>query len=176
MEKHMVKPLIAAEDVEKRIRELAAQLNEDYAGREIHLIGILKGSVPFLCALAKHLTVPVTMDFMSCSSYGSGTTSSGAVRLNKDLDESIEGRHVLIVEDIIDTGRTLSYLVNLLEDRKPASMKLATLLDKPYRRVCPVRVDYSCFEIEDVFVVGYGLDYDQIYRNLDYIGYVEFTE
>ncbi len=174
MEKHVVKPLIPAEKVEKRIVELADQLNRDYAGKTVHLIGILKGSVPFLCALAKHLTVPVTMDFMSCSSYGSGTTSSGAVRLNKDLDESIEGRDVLLVEDIIDTGHTLSYLVNLLKDRKPASLKLAALLNKPSRRTCPVNVDYSCFMIEDVFVVGYGLDYDQRYRNLDYVGYVEF--
>ncbi len=174
MEKHVVKPLIPAEEVEKRIVELADQLNRDYAGKTVHLIGILKGSVPFLCALAKHLTVPVTMDFMSCSSYGSGTTSSGAVRLNKDLDESIEGRDVLLVEDIIDTGHTLSYLVNLLQDRKPASLKLAALLNKPSRRTCPVDVDYSCFMIEDVFVVGYGLDYDQRYRNLDYVGYVEF--
>ena len=174
MEKHVVKPLIPAEKVEKRIVELADQLNRDYAGKTVHLIGILKGSVPFLCALAKHLTVPVTMDFMSCSSYGSGTTSSGAVRLNKDLDESIEGRDVLLVEDIIDTGHTLSYLVNLLKDRKPASLKLAALLNKPSRRTCPVDVDYSCFMIEDVFVVGYGLDYDQRYRNLDYVGYVEF--
>nr|MBQ6242899.1 hypoxanthine phosphoribosyltransferase [Lachnospiraceae bacterium] len=174
MEKHVVKPLISAEEVEKRICELAEQLNKDYAGRTVHMIGILKGSVPFLCALAKRLTVPVTMDFMSCSSYGSGTTSSGAVRLNKDLDESIEGRDVLLVEDIIDTGHTLSYLVNLLKDRKPASLKLAALLNKPSRRTCPVDVDYSCFMIEDVFVVGYGLDYDQRYRNLDYVGYVEF--
>ncbi|MBQ6075772.1 MAG: hypoxanthine phosphoribosyltransferase [Lachnospiraceae bacterium] len=174
MEKHVVKPLIPAEEVEKRIVELADQLNRDYAGKTVHMIGILKGSVPFLCALAKHLTVPVTMDFMSCSSYGSGTTSSGAVRLNKDLDESIEGRDVLLVEDIIDTGHTLSYLVNLLKDRKPASLKLAALLNKPSRRTCPVDVDYSCFMIEDVFVVGYGLDYDQRYRNLDYVGYVEF--
>lgn len=174
MEKHVVKPLISAEEVEKRICELAEQLNKDYAGRTVHMIGILKGSVPFLCALAKRLTVPVTMDFMSCSSYGSGTTSSGAVRLNKDLDESIEGRDVLLVEDIIDTGHTLSYLVNLLQDRKPASLKLAALLNKPSRRTCPVDVDYSCFMIEDVFVVGYGLDYDQRYRNLDYVGYVEF--
>ena len=174
MEKHVVKPLIPAEEVEKRIVELADQLNRDYAGKTVHMIGILKGSVPFLCALAKHLTVPVTMDFMSCSSYGSGTTSSGAVRLNKYLDESIEGRDVLLVEDIIDTGHTLSYLVNLLKDRKPASLKLAALLNKPSRRTCPVDVDYSCFMIEDVFVVGYGLDYDQRYRNLDYVGYVEF--
>ncbi len=176
MEKHVVKPLIAAEEVEKRIRELAEQINADYAGRTVHLVGILKGSVPFLCSLARHLTVPVTMDFMSCSSYGSGTTSSGAVRLNKDLDESIEGRDVLLVEDIIDTGHTLSYLVNLLQDRKPASLKLATLLNKPSRRTCPVDVDYTCFMIDDVFVVGYGLDYDQIYRNLNYVGYVEFVK
>lgn len=153
---------------------MARTINRDYEGKELHLIGVLKGSVPFLVHLARYLTMPLTMDFLSCSSYGSGTTSSGAVRLNKDLDEPIEGRHVLLVEDIIDTGHTLSYLLNLLQDRAPASLKLAALLDKPSRRTHPVAVDYSCFQIPDVFVVGCGLDYDQMYRNLPYVGYIEF--
>ncbi len=175
MKEHMVKPLFTEEEVDRKIRELAARISEDYAGRQLHLIGVLKGSVPFMAELAKRLTIPATMDFMSCSSYGGGTSSSGVVRLNKDLDESIEGRDVLLVEDIIDTGHTLSYLLNLLQDRKPASLKLAALLDKPSRRTCPVEVDYTCFKIPDVFVVGYGLDYDQLYRNLPYVGYVEFV-
>ena len=175
MKEHMVKPLFTEEEVDRNIRELAARISEDYAGRQLHLIGVLKGSVPFMAELAKRLTIPATMDFMSCSSYGGGTSSSGVVRLNKDLDESIEGRDVLLVEDIIDTGHTLSYLLNLLQDRKPASLKLAALLDKPSRRTCPVEVDYTCFKIPDVFVVGYGLDYDQLYRNLPYVGYVEFV-
>ena len=175
MKEHILKPLLTEEEVDLKIRELAARISEDYAGRQLHLIGVLKGSVPFMAELAKRLTIPVTMDFLSCSSYGGGTSSSGAVRLNKDLDESIEGRDVLLVEDIIDTGHTLSYLLNLLQDRNPASLKLASLLDKPSRRTCPVEVDYTCFQIPDVFVVGYGLDYDQMYRGLPYVGYVEFV-
>lgn len=175
MKEHILKPLLTEEEVDLKIRELAARISEDYAGKQLHLIGVLKGSVPFMAELAKRLTIPATMDFLSCSSYGGGTSSSGAVRLNKDLDESIEGRDVLLVEDIIDTGHTLSYLLNLLQDRKPASLKLAALLDKPSRRTCPVEVNYTCFKIPDVFVVGYGLDYDQLYRNLPYVGYVEFV-
>lgn len=175
MKEHILKPLLTEEEVDLKIRELAARISEDYAGKQLHLIGVLKGSVPFMAELAKRLTIPATMDFLSCSSYGGGTSSSGVVRLNKDLDESIEGRDVLLVEDIIDTGHTLSYLLNLLQDRKPASLKLAALLDKPSRRTCPVEVNYTCFKIPDVFVVGYGLDYDQLYRNLPYVGYVEFV-
>ncbi|MBQ5953939.1 MAG: hypoxanthine phosphoribosyltransferase [Lachnospiraceae bacterium] len=177
MEKHHLGVLIDSETVEKRIREVAEQINRDYAGKELHMICILKGSVPFMAQLSKYITVPVTFDYMSCSSYGGGTTSSGAVRMNKDLDEPIEGRHVIIIEDIIDSGNTLWYLQDILARRKPASLKLATLLDKPSRRVHPeVKVDYCCFTIEDKFVVGYGLDYDQHYRNLNYIGYVIFDE
>jgi len=127
-----------------------------------------------MCELAKRITVPVTLDFMSCSSYGSGTISKGIVRLAKDLDETIEGRDVIIIEDIIDSGNTLAYLFELLSARKPASLKLCTLLDKPSRRIRhDVKVDYSCFSIEDLFVVGYGLDYDQRYRNLPYVGVIE---
>ncbi len=167
--------LIGEQEVDAKIRELGAKLSEEYAGKSIHLICILKGSSFFACELAKRITVPVTIDFMSVSSYGSGTNSSGIVRLVKDLDEPIEGRDVLIVEDIIDTGRTLAHLMELLSTRNPASLKLCTLLDKPERRVVPMEVDYTCFRIPDKFVVGYGLDYDQKYRNLPYVGVVEFV-
>ena len=163
------------EDVDKRIAEVAAMINRDYAGKEVHLICILKGGVFFTCELAKRLMVPVSMDFMSVSSYGSGTESSGVVRIVKDLDESIAGKNVLIVEDIIDSGRTLAYLIEILKQRNPESIHLCTLLDKPERRVKKqAKVDYTCFEIPDEFVVGFGLDYDQKYRNLPYIGVVEF--
>lgn len=165
--------LINEQDVNAKIKEIAEQISKDYEGKEITLICILKGSVFFVCELAKRITVPVTLDFMSVSSYGPGTESSGRVKIVKDLDESIEGRDILIVEDIIDSGRTLSHLMTLLSARKPNSIKLCTLLDKPDRRVVPVDVDYTCFEIPDEFVVGYGLDYDQKYRNLPYVGVVE---
>lgn len=166
--------LIPEEEVEKRICEIAAQISKDYEGKSVHLICILKGSVMFMSELAKRITVPVTMDFMSCSSYGSGTVSKGIVKIAKDLDEPIEGRDALIVEDIIDSGNTLSYLIEILGKRKPASLRLCTLLDKPSRRVHhEVKVDYTCFQIEDLFVVGYGLDYDQRYRNLPYVGVIE---
>ena len=177
MKKHTVKTMIPEDKVEARIREVAEEINRDYADRSLHLVGILKGSIPFLWSLSRHLTMPVTMDFISCSSYGSGTSSSGVVRFNKDLDEPVEGKDVLLVEDIIDTGRTLSYLVKVLSERHARSLKLATLLDKPSRRVChDVVVDYCCFQIPDEFVVGYGLDYDQQYRNLPYIAYIEMLE
>ena len=166
-----VRILLKEEEVDKRIAEVAAMINRDYAGKEVHLICILKGGVFFTCELAKRLTVPVSMDFMSVSSYGSGTESSGVVRIVKDLDESIAGKNVLIVEDIIDSGRTLAYLIEILKQRNPESIHLCTLLDKPERRVKKqVKVDYTCFEIPDEFVVGFGLDYDQKYRNLPYIG------
>ena len=166
--------LIPEEEVEKRICEIAAQISKDYEGKSVHLICILKGSVMFMSELAKRITVPVTMDFMSCSSYGSGTVSKGVVKIAKDLDEPIEGRDALIVEDIIDSGNTLSYLIEVLGKRKPASLRLCTLLDKPSRRVHhEVKVDYTCFQIEDLFVVGCGLDYDQRYRNLPYVGVIE---
>lgn len=170
-----VRILLKEEEVDKRIAEVAAMINRDYAGKEVHLICILKGGVFFTCELAKRLTVPVSMDFMSVSSYGSGTESSGVVRIVKDLDESIARKNVLIVEDIIDSGRTLAYLIEILKQRNPESIHLCTLLDKPERRVKKqVKVDYTCFEIPDEFVVGFGLDYDQKYRNLPYIGVVEF--
>lgn len=164
--------MISEEKLDERIREIAAQISRDYEGRTIHLICVLKGGVFFMVELAKRLTVPVTMDFMSCSSYGDDTKSCGAVRIVKDLDQGIEGKDVLVVEDIVDSGRTLSYLLENLKSRRPASLKLCTLLDKPERRVVNVLVDYTCFEVPDEFVVGYGLDYAQKYRNLPFIGVV----
>ena len=172
----MIRELISEEEVDKRIRELGEEISRDYAGKQIHLICVLKGGVFFMCELAKRITVPVSMDFMCVGSYGDGTKSSGVVRIAKDLDESIEGKEVLIVEDIIDSGNTLYYLMDVLQRRKPASLRLCTLLDKPERRVKDVKVDYTGFEIPDEFIVGYGLDYAQKYRNLPYIGIVEGVE
>ena len=174
--KEHVRILIPDIEVSERVEEMAKQINEDYAGRSVHLVCILKGSIFFTCELAKRLTVPVTMDFMSVSSYGDDTKSSGVVRMVKDLDESIEGKHVIVIEDIIDSGRTLHYLLENLNGRKPASLRLCTLLDKPERRVSPVTVDYTGFTIPDEFVVGYGLDYAQRYRNLPFIGVLSFEE
>lgn len=168
-----VRVMISEEQVNKRTRELAEQISKDFEGKSIHLICILKGSVFFSCELAKRLTIPVTLDFMSVSSYGSETVSSGRVRILKDLDESIQGRNVLIVEDIIDSGNTLSYLMELLGTRAPETLSICTLLDKPDRRTADVDVKYVGFVIPDEFVVGYGLDYDQYYRNLPYVGVVE---
>lgn len=163
-------------EVAKRVEELGRQISEDYAGKQIHLICVLKGGVFFMCELAKRISVPVSMDFMSVGSYGNGTSSSGVVKIAKDLDEPLEGKDVLVVEDIIDSGRTLSYLLEIIKGRHPKSLKLCTLLDKPDRRVKPVKVDYTGFEIPDEFVVGYGLDYAQKYRNLPFIGVVKGVE
>lgn len=171
-----IKVLITEEEVDARIRELGERISKEYEGKQIHLICVLKGGVFFMCELAKRITVPVSMDFMCVGSYGDGTKSSGVVRLAKDLDESIENKEVLIVEDIIDSGNTLYYLMDVLRQRKPASLCLCTLLDKPDRRVKDVHVDWTGFEIPDEFVVGYGLDYAQKYRNLPYIGVVEVAE
>lgn len=172
-----IKVLISEKEVDERIKELGEQISRDYAGRSVHLICVLKGGVFFMCELAKRITVPVSMDFMSVGSYGNGVESSGVVKIAKDLDEPLAGKDVLIVEDIIDSGRTLSYLIEILGARNPKSMKLCTLLDKPDRRVVDnVNVDYPGFEIPDHFVVGYGLDYAQKYRNLPYIGVVEGIE
>ena len=172
-----IRVLLPEEDVNKRISEVAEQISKDYEGKQIHLICILKGGVFFTCELAKRITVPVTMDFMSVSSYGDDTKSSGVVRIVKDLDESLADKEVLIVEDIIDSGRTLAYLIEVLKQRGPTSIHLCTLLDKPERRVKKqVKVDYTCFTIPDEFVVGYGLDYAQKYRNLPYIGVVEVDQ
>lgn len=171
--KDNISVLIEEEAIDKRVREIAAQISKDYEGKSVRLLCILKGSVFYTCELAKRITVPVTLDFMSVSSYGSGTVSSGEINIKKDLDDDIEGLDVIIVEDIIDSGNTLSRLVPLLKERKPASLKVTTLLDKPDRRESHVDVDYVGFEIEDKFVVGYGLDYDQHYRDLPFIGVVE---
>ncbi|MDO4489441.1 MAG: hypoxanthine phosphoribosyltransferase [Eubacteriales bacterium] len=164
------------EELQKGIKEVAERINQDYAGREVRLISILKGGVYFLTELSKSITLDVTIDFMSVSSYGSSTESSGVVKIIKDLDDAIEGLDVIIVEDIIDSGNTLSYLKTLLADRGAASIRIATMLDKPSRRVKPLNTDYSAFVIEDKFVVGYGLDYAQKYRNLPYIGEVVFDK
>lgn len=175
--KDKISVLLSEEEVDRRIRELGEAVSRDYAGKSVHLICVLKGGAFFACELAKRITVPVSLDFMSVSSYGAGISSSGVVRISKDLDEPLEGKDVLIAEDIIDSGRTLSYLIEILKKRNPASLRLCTLLDKPDRRVVDnVTVDYTGFEIPDKFVVGYGLDYAQKYRNLPYIGVIEGEE
>ena len=162
--------LFTEEALKARVAELAAQIDQDYAGREPMFISVLRGSFIFMADLVRAVTLPCKLDFMAVSSYGSGTTSSGQVKITKDLSESIEGRDVLVVEDILDSGNTLSYLLQLLQARRPASVRLCTLLDKPSRRTKPVELHYSGFTIPDYFVVGYGLDYDEKYRNLPYIG------
>ncbi|MBE5853899.1 MAG: hypoxanthine phosphoribosyltransferase [Lachnospiraceae bacterium] len=168
-----IRVMVPEEDINEKVKELGARISKDYEGKELHMICVLKGGVFFMCELAKRITIPVTMDFMSVSSYGSETKSSGVVKIVKDLDEPLVGKEVLVVEDIVDSGRTLSYLLEMLKDRGPKSVRLCTLLDKPDRRVKDVHVDYTGFEIPDEFVVGFGLDYDQRYRNLPYIGVVE---
>ena len=167
-----IRELVSEKAVDERIVELGKQISKDYEGKQVHLICVLKGGVFFMCELAKRISVPVSMDFMSVSSYGDDTKSSGVVKIVKDLDEAIEGKDVLIVEDIIDSGRTLYYLIDILKKRNPKSVHLCTLLDKPERRVKDVKVDYVGFNIPDEFVVGYGLDYAQKYRNLPFIGVV----
>lgn len=168
-----IKVLINEKDVDARIQAIGEQISRDYAGKQVHLVCVLKGGSFFMCELAKRITIPVSLDFMSVSSYGRDTKSSGIVKIVKDLDESLKGRHVIVVEDIIDSGRTLSYLLELLGKREPESIAICALLDKPERRVMEVNVDYTGFEIPDKFVVGYGLDYNQRYRNLPYIGVLE---
>lgn len=170
-----VKVLIGEDVIDKRIREMGDEISREYAGKQIHLVCVLKGGVFFMCELAKRISVPVTMDFMAVSSYGSDIESSGKVKIVKDLDESIEGKDVILVEDIIDSGRTLSNLIEMLKSRKPNSLKLCTLLDKPDKRVSEVEVNHIGFVIPDKFVVGYGLDYDQKYRNFPFVGTLEFN-
>ncbi len=162
--------LIPRDVLMKRVEELGAEISADYEGMEITLIAVLKGSVIFLSDLMRHLTVPHKIDFMATSSYGAVTESTGVVKILKDLDAPIVGKHVLIVEDIIDTGHTLSYLLEILENRHPASLRIVTLLDKKERREVPVFVDYVGFEVPNRFVIGYGLDFNELYRNLPYIG------
>ena len=168
-----IKVMLTEQEVDAKICEIGRQISEDYAGKQVHLVCVLKGGSFFMCELAKRITITVSLDFMSVSSYGSETKSSGVVKIVKDLDEPLKDKDVIIIEDIVDSGRTLSYLMEMLRDRGPASLKLCTLLDKPDRRVVDVHVDYTGFQIPDEFVVGYGLDYDQKYRNLPYIGVVE---
>lgn len=165
--------LISEEEIDRRIRELAEQISKDYEGRKIRMVGILKGASFFMCELAKRITVPVSIDFMQVSSYGGATESTGRVRIRKDLDDSIDGLDVIIVEDIVDSGRTLAFLGNFLKSKGARSIRYCTLLDKPERRVVDLKADYYGFIVPDKFVVGYGMDYDQEYRNLPYIGVVE---
>lgn len=171
-----VRVLLSEQEVDDKIREIGEQISKDYEGKEVHMICVLKGGSFFMCELAKRITVPVSLDFMSVSSYGNGTMSGGVVKIVKDLDDPVKGKDVLVVEDIVDSGRTLSYLMEMLKERGANSLRLCTLLNKPERRVVDVHVDYTCFEIPDEFVVGYGLDYAQRYRNLPYIGVVEFDD
>ena len=170
LEKDIDHILFSEEQLKARVREIAGQIDRDFAGKEPMLISVLRGSFFFMADLMRSITLPCTVDFMAVSSYGAGTTSSGQVKITKDLSESIEGRDIIVVEDILDSGNTLSYLLQILQARHPASMKLCTLLDKPDRRIKPVHVDYSGFSIPDEFVVGYGLDFAEKYRNLPYIG------
>ncbi|MDY3819235.1 MAG: hypoxanthine phosphoribosyltransferase [Lachnospiraceae bacterium] len=169
-----IRELISEKDIAQRIVELGAQISADYQGESVFMLCVLKGGVYFTTELSKRMSVPVSLDFMAVSSYGMETESSGVVKIIKDLDESIEGKNVLVVEDIIDSGRTLSLLLENLRQRKPKTLKLCTLLNKPARRVTDIQVDYVGYEIPDEFVVGYGMDYAQKYRNLPYIGVVEF--
>ena len=170
LEKDIQEVLFSQQQLEERVDQIAQEITRDYAGKEIVLISVLRGSFVFMADLCRRIDLPCTIDFMSVSSYGSGTSSTGQVQITKDLSGDISGKHILVVEDILDSGNTLSYLLKLLEQRKPASIRLCTLLDKPERRVKPVEVHYSGFTIPDYFVVGYGLDYAEKYRNLPYIG------
>jgi hypoxanthine phosphoribosyltransferase len=170
LERGVGEVLIDEDRLQDRIRELGRELSLDYAGRELLLVGVLKGAVFFMADLMRSLTVPCEIDFMAISSYGAATDSSGVVRILKDLDINIEGRHVLVVEDIIDSGLTLSYLLRNLESREPASLEICALLTKPDRREIDVPVRYVGFEIPNKFVIGYGLDFAERYRNLPYVG------
>ena len=170
MKKDIQEILFSEEELDRRVSELADQINRDYADKEILLVSVLRGSFIFMADLARKITRPCRIDFMSVSSYGKGTSSSGQVQITKDLSEDISGLHVIVIEDILDSGNTLSYLLRILEQRHPASIRLCTLLDKPDRRKVEVAVHYSGFTIPDAFVVGYGLDYAERYRNLPYIG------
>ena len=162
--------LLTQEEIQKRIAEMGEEISRDYAGREPVIVGVLKGCFVFMADLMRAISVPCSVDFMAVSSYGSATSSSGAVEINKDLGQDIQDRDVLIVEDILDSGVTLNYLTGYLRNRKPASIAIATLLDKPSRRKADVYARYTGFEVPDAFVVGYGLDYAEKYRNLPYIG------
>ncbi|MEW6522268.1 MAG: hypoxanthine phosphoribosyltransferase [Bacillota bacterium] len=166
---HVERVLIDQKTLTDRVGQLGAEISRDYQETNLFVVGVLKGAMIFLADLTRCIDLPLSFDFVAVSSYGAGTSSSGAVRILKDLDVSVEGRHVLLVEDIVDSGLTLSYLRGLLLGRKPASLRVCTLLDKPSRRRVPVHLDYRGFEIPDAFVVGYGLDYNEQYRHLPYI-------
>ena len=170
LDKDVERVLFSEEELKNRVAEIAAEIDKDYEGKEPVIISVLRGSFVFMADLVRQIHLPCTVDFMAVSSYGAGTSSSGQVKIIKDLSEQIEGKDLIVVEDILDSGNTLSYLLQLLQARKPASVRLCTLLDKPSRRVKPVELHYSGFTIPDYFVVGYGLDYDEKYRNLPYIG------
>lgn len=169
IEKDIERVLISQIEIEKNVQKIGAQISKDYEGEEPIFVGVLKGCFIFMADLMRHVTINCSMDFMAVSSY-QGTSSTGAVKINKDLNEDILGKHVILVEDILDSGITLNYLKKYLEVRKPASIKIVTLMDKPARRKANIYADYSCFEVPDAFVVGYGLDYNERYRNLPYIG------
>ena len=170
LEKDIQEVLFSEEQLKARVREIGAQIEKDYAGKEIMLVSVLRGSFVFMADLCRAIDLPCTLDFMSVSSYGKGTKSSGQVQITKDLSEDISGRHLIVVEDILDSGNTLNYLLNILQHRHPASVSICTLFDKPSRRVKPVSARYIGFEVPDAFIVGYGLDYAEKYRNLPYIG------
>ena len=169
MDKGIESVLITADEIEEKVAEVGKKISEDYEGKNPIFVGVLKGCFIFMADLMRHVSIPCTMDFMSVSSY-SGTSSTGAVKINKDLNQDIEGRHLILVEDILDSGVTLNYLKTYLQVRKPASVSIVTLMDKPVHRKAPVYADYACFDVPDAFVVGYGLDYNERYRNLPYIG------
>ena len=171
-----VEKMISREEIEKRLDELAADISKDYAGKQLTLVCVLKGGVIFMVDLARKLSIPVEFDFIDISSYGSSDASSGVIKINKDLENSISGKDVLLVEDIIDSGRSLSFLMKHINAKMPNSLRMCALLDKPSRRVVDdIKADYTGFKIPDNFIVGYGLDYDQRYRNLPYIGILKIT-
>ncbi len=174
--REVISILIPEKKLQQRVKEIGEQLNREFAGKDVVVVGVLKGSVIFMSDLVRYMQMPVLLDFMDISSYGNGSSSSGQIKINKDLENSIEGKHVILVEDIVDSGRTLLHLMKYLKDKSPASLKLVTLLDKPERREFDVKADITGFEIADYFVIGYGLDYAQKYRNLPYVGVVEFEE
>ncbi|MBR2639362.1 MAG: hypoxanthine phosphoribosyltransferase [Oscillospiraceae bacterium] len=170
IEEDIERILISEKDIKKAVKKMGKQISKDYEGKNLFLVAVLKGSIIFMGDLMRAISIPLNIDFMSVSSYGGGTKSSGVVKIIKDLDHDLSGKDILIVEDILDSGMTLSYLKKILSQRNVASIRIATLLDKPERRIADVAADYFCFTVPDEFVVGYGLDYDQQYRHLPYIG------
>lgn len=170
MREDILEVLITEEELHEKVRELGRQISRDYADKDLLMVSVLKGSIIFMADLMREVTIHTGIDFMSVSSYGAGLSSSGVVKIIKDLDVPLEGRDLLLVEDILDSGKTLSYLREMLQNRGPRSIRIATLLDKPERRAVDIRADYSCFTVPDEFVVGYGLDFEERYRNLPFVG------